>query len=63
MNNETQQTVSLQHIASLESTLDTVACELLDYLTPETAYLWAAFSDAMQADLKAKFGEDVFLNF
>lgn len=63
MNNETEQTVSVQHIALLESTIDTVACELLDYLTPETISLWIAFSKAMQADLKAKFGDDVFLNF
>lgn len=63
MNNETQQTVSVQHIALLESTIDTVACELIEHLTPDTACLWIAFSKAMQADLKAKFGDDVFLNF
>jgi hypothetical protein len=62
MNTEIQQTADLQHIASLESTIDTVACELLDHLTEETAYLWAAFSNAMQADLKAKFG-DAFESF
>lgn len=60
---EPKQTVSLQHMALLESTIDTVACELLDYLTPETISLWITFSKAMQADLKAKFGDDVFLNF
>lgn len=62
-NQEPKETVSVQHIALLESTIDTVACELLDHLTSETASLWIAFSKAMQADLKAKFGDDVFLNF
>jgi hypothetical protein len=54
---------NIQQIALLESTLDTVANELLDHLTAETASLWIAFSKAMQADLRAKYGEDVFLNF
>lgn len=62
-NQEPKETVSVQHIALLESTIDTVACELCDHLTSETASLWTAFSKAMQADLKAKFGDDVFLNF
>ena len=60
---EPTQTVSLQEIAWNESTLDTCACELLDHATPETGELWSAFSRALQADLRAKFGEDVFENF
>ena len=54
--------ISVQHIALLESTIDTVACELIEHLTADTACLWIAFSKAMQADLRAKFG-DVFENF
>lgn len=62
-NQEPKETVSVQHVAMLESTIDNIACELLDHLTPETASLWIAFSKAMQADLKAKFGDGAFLSF
>ena len=42
--------------------LDTVACELIQHATPETAELYYIFSRALQSDLRAKFG-DVFENF
>ena len=50
------------NIDQLESTLDSVACELLQHATPETAELYYIFSRALQSDLRAKFG-DVFENF
>ena len=56
----TQETI--QEIGGYESSLDTVACELLQYVTPETKELYYAFSKALQSDLRAKFG-DVFENF
>jgi len=49
-------------IDQLESMLDTVACELIQHATPETAELYYIFSRALQSDLRAKFG-DVFENF
>lgn len=52
----------IQQIHDYESSLDTVACELLQYVTSETKELYYAFSEALQADLRAKFG-DVFENF
>jgi hypothetical protein len=56
MNTDTQQ------IDNYESTLDSVACELMLHATPETKELYYIFSRALQADLRAKFG-DVFDNF
>jgi hypothetical protein len=49
-------------IHDYESTLDSVACELMLHATPETKGLYYAFSRALQSDLRAKFG-DVFENF
>jgi len=56
MNTDTQQ------IGDYESTLDSVACELMLHATPETKELYYIFSRALQADLRAKFG-DIFDNF
>ena len=56
----TQETI--QEIGGYESSLDTVACELLQYVTPETKELYYVFSEALQSDLREKFG-DVFENF
>jgi len=55
-------TETTQQISGYESSLDTIACELLQYVTPETKELYYAFSKALQSDLRAKFG-DVFENF
>ena len=55
-------TETTQQIHGYESSLDTIACELLQYVTPETKELYYAFSKALQSDLRAKFG-DVFENF
>jgi hypothetical protein len=56
MNTDTHQ------IDSYESTMDTLACELMEHVSPETAELYYIFSRALQADLRAKFG-NVFQNF
>jgi hypothetical protein len=53
---------TIQEIGNYESSLDTVACELLQYVTPETKELYYAFSKALQFDLREKFG-NVFENF
>ncbi len=55
-------TETTQEISGYESSLDTIACELLQYVTPETKELYYAFSKALQSDLRGKFG-DVFENF
>jgi hypothetical protein len=53
---------TIPEISYNESSLDTIASELLQYVTPETKELYYAFSKALQSDLRAKFG-DVFKNF
>jgi hypothetical protein len=51
-----------QEIANLESCMDSAAGELFAHATPETKAAWHVFSEAIQTDLRAKFG-DVFENF
>lgn len=45
-----------------ESSMDSTACELIQHSTDKTKELYYIFSKALQADLRAKFG-DVFKNF
>jgi len=56
MNNE------IQLISDCESSMDTVASELLGFAEPKTADLYYLFRDSLQEDLRAKFG-NVFENF
>lgn len=53
---------TIQEIGNYESSLDTIACELLQYVSGETKELYYAFSKALQSDLREKFG-NVFENF
>jgi hypothetical protein len=52
----------IQQIHDYESSMDSSACELIQHSTDETKELYYIFSRALQADLRAKFG-DVFENF
>lgn len=49
-------------IAQSESVLDSIAGELLQHATPQTAELYRDFLRSLQNDLREKFG-DVFENF
>ncbi len=52
----------IELLGQYESTLDSVAMELIAYATDETKGKYYEFRAALQADLRAKFG-DVFGNF